>query len=80
MAVKPCGGSPAQGRSSGSRYQYDLYAQVRAFSHARHRHGGRYGRRGDPKSVKNGHASKNGRKSKKMFYKGKHKRTRIRVS
>ena len=44
MAVKPCGGSPAQGRSSGSRYQYDLYAQVRAFSHAWHRHGGRYGR------------------------------------
>ena len=62
MAGEPCRGSSAQGRSPRSGYQHDLYAQVRAFSHARHRHGGRYGRRGDPKSVKNGHASKNAHK------------------
>ena len=45
MAVEPCRGPPAQGRSPGGRHQHDLYAQVYAFSHARHRHGGRYGRR-----------------------------------
>ena len=42
MAVEPCGGSPAQGRSPRSGYQHDLYAQVRAFGHAWHRNGGRY--------------------------------------
>ena len=45
MAVEPCGGSSAQGRSAGRGHQHDLYAQVCAFRHARHRYGGGYGRR-----------------------------------
>ena len=45
------GSSSAQGRSPRSGYQHDLYAQVRAFSHARHRHGGGYGRRVRPRQA-----------------------------
>ena len=48
-----------------------------------HRNGGRYGRRAAPKSVKNGHTSKNAHKGaanqKRCFTKEKHKRIRIRV-
>ena len=62
MAVEPCRSSPAQGRSSGSGHQHDLHAPLCTFSHARHRYGGGYGRRAAPKSVKNGHTSKNAHK------------------
>ena len=51
MAVEPCRGSPAQGGSSGSGHQHDLYSPLCAFSHARYCYGGGYGRRVHPRQA-----------------------------